>query len=334
MRIGIAPPVEMTGVAAAVELSARAEVLGYPDIFSSEVGSADAFTPLAALAMCTDRARLGTALVPVYTRPPALLAMTAASLQALSGGRFVLGIGTSTRHITERWMGLEFGNPVDTVREYVETLRRILAGEKVTFHGNEVRIEGFRRQAEPVPRVPLHIGALGPRMCRLAGEIADGVQFALMTPDGVRNALGELGAGMRAAGRDPTDFDVIHRIPIAVDEPEAVRELARRFLTGYAVMPTYEAALVRQGYGDAVEPVLEAWRAGERGRAVTLFPDDVVDAFLVHGTADECMARLDDYAAAGVRTVVLMHLTVGFTPEERAERIAAQLEALAKSAFA
>jgi alkanesulfonate monooxygenase SsuD/methylene tetrahydromethanopterin reductase-like flavin-dependent oxidoreductase (luciferase family) len=179
MRLGITPPVEMTGIAAAVELSAQAEALGYTDLFSSEIGSADAFSPLAALAVQTSRVRLGTALVPVFTRPPALLAMTAASLQSISRGRFVLGIGTSTRHIVERWMGLPFGGPVDRVREYVEALRGILAGDKVTLDGRAIRVDGFRRQAEPVARVPIHVGALGPRVCRLAGSVADGVQFAL-----------------------------------------------------------------------------------------------------------------------------------------------------------
>jgi len=156
------PPVEMTGVAASVQIGAMAEALGYTDVFSSEVGSADAFSPLAALAGKTEHVRLGTALVPVFTRPPALLAMTAASLQALSGGRFVLGSGASTRDIVERWMGLGFDRPVERVRDYVDALRRILAGDKVSFQGGTVQVHGFRRQAEPVPPVPIHVGALGP----------------------------------------------------------------------------------------------------------------------------------------------------------------------------
>jgi probable F420-dependent oxidoreductase len=332
MRLGITPPVEMAGVAAAVELSARAEALGYTDVFSSEVGSADAFSPLAALAVQTSRVRLGTALVPVFTRPPALLAMTAASLQALCGGRFVLGIGTSTRHIVERWMGLEFGGPVERVREYVLALRRLLAGEKVSLDGGAIRVHGFRRQAEAVPEVPIHVGALGPRMCRLAGSVADGVQFALMTPDGVRSALGEVRVGMRDVGRDPAGFDVVLRIPIAVDEPrDLVRELARRLLTGYAVVPTYAATLVRQGFGSAADATIEAWRDGDRQRAVSLLPDEIVDAFFVHGDVDECLARLHAYRDAGVRTPVLMHLSVGASAEERVARITAQIEALAPS---
>jgi probable F420-dependent oxidoreductase len=329
MRLGVTPPVEMAGVAAAVDLSVRAEELGYTDVFSSEVGSADAFSPLAGVAARTSRIRLGTALVPVYTRPPALVAMTAASMQALSGGRFALGIGTSTPHIVERWMGMRFTDPVTRVREYVESIRRILAGEKVTFEGEQVRIDGFRHQAEPVPSVPIHVGALGPRMCRLAGAIADGVQFAFLTPDGVRSALEEVRAGMREAERTTEDFDVVIRIPIAVDEPDPVRELARRYVTGYAAVPTYAAALRRQGLGDAAAPSVEEWRAGDRARAVSLLPDEVVDAFFVRGTPPECRAWLNEYAGAGVRTAVLMHLSIGATPEQRAERIAAQLEALA-----
>ncbi len=329
MRLGITPPVEMTGVAAAVRLCREAEDLGYTDIFSSEVGSADAFTPLAALCPVTSRVRLGTALVQVFTRPPALLAMSAASLHALSGGRFVLGIGTSTPHIVERWMGRTFDRPVDRVREYVEALRRILAGERVTFGGTTVRVDGFRL-AEPVGGLPIHLGALGPRMCRLAGAVADGVQFALMTPEGVRSALDEVRAGARAAGRDPDGLDVVLRLPVAVGEPvEAARLVARRLLTGYAGVPTYAAALVRQGFGEAVAPAVEAWRAGDRAKAFAVFPDDLIDRFFLTGTPDACRARLRRYQEAGVRTVVLMHVSVAGNPEERAASIATQLEALA-----
>jgi probable F420-dependent oxidoreductase len=329
MRLGITPPVEMAGVAEAVRLCRAAEDLGYTDIFSSEVGSADAFTPLAALCSATSRIRLGTALVPVFTRPPVLLAMSAASMQALSEGRFVLGIGTSTAHIVERWMGLTFERPVDRVREYVEVLRRILSGDRVTFAGTTVRVDRFR-QAEPVQPVPIHLGALGPQMCRLAGAVADGVQFALMSPEGVRSALDEVQAGARAAGRDPDGLDVLLRIPVAVGEPpELTRLVARRLLAGYAVVPTYAAALVRQGFGEAIAPVLEAWRAGDRARAFAAFPDELIDRFFVSGTPAECRARLDRYRDAGVRTAVLMHVSVAGSPEERAGAIIAQLEALA-----
>src|SRR5262249_30701481 len=153
-----------------------------------------------------------------------------------SGGRFVFGIGASTPHIVGRWMGTAFDRPVERVGDYVSALRRILGGERVQFTGETVRVDGFRLQAGPGPPIPIHVGALGPRMCRLAGAVADGVQFALMTPEGVRKALKEVRAGAAAAGRDLGEIEVVLRLPIAVDdEGELVRWLARRLLTGYAV---------------------------------------------------------------------------------------------------
>jgi probable F420-dependent oxidoreductase len=329
MRLGVTPPVEMAGVRAAVEVAVRAERLGYSDVWSSEVGSADAFTPLAAVAARTDAIRLGTSLVPVFTRPPALLAMTAAALQDQSGGRFVLGIGTSTRHIVERWMGTAFDRPVERVGDYVSALRRILDGERVRFAGETVRVDGFRRQAEPVPPIPIHVGALGPRMCRLAGALADGVQFALMTPEGIRAALEVVRRSAAAAGRGHRELEVVLRVPIAVDdEGDLVRLVARRLLTGYAVTPTYRAALARQGYGDAVRPVVAAWEAGDRTAAMAALPEEVVDAFFVQGPAATCRARLAEYEAAGVTSVALMHISAAATAEERGEHIASQLAAL------
>ena len=330
MRFGVTPPVEMAGVAAAIEVAAEAEALGYQDVFSSEVGSADAFTPLAALAARTSTIRLGTALVPVFTRPPALIAMTASAIQAASGGRFVLGIGASTAHIVERWMGLRFERPVDRVRDYVEALRRMLAGDRVTFDGETVRVDGFRPQVEPVPPVPIHVGALGPRMCRLAGAVADGVQFALMTPEGVRSALEHVHAGAVESGRNPGAIEVVLRVPVAVGDPGGgVRFVARRLLTGYAVTPTYGAALARQGFGDLVRPALDAWAGGDRAGAVLALPEEAVDAFVVQGPPEACRARLAAYEEAGVTTVALMHLSAAPTPVERAEDIREQLRALA-----
>src|SRR5438270_4043014 len=194
-RLGLTPPIEVTGFAAAVDLCARAEQLGYTDVWSAEVGAVDAFSPLAAIAVKTERVRLGTALVPVFNRPPALTAMSAGGLQQLSGGRFVLGIGLSSPAIVRLWMGLDFDGRVKRIEEYVEVLREALAGKKVMYRGETVRSESFRLQIDPGHPVPVYIGALGPQMCRLAGRIADGVLFYFMTPDGVRQALAEVTQG-------------------------------------------------------------------------------------------------------------------------------------------
>src|ERR687887_2505762 len=309
MRLGVTPPIEVSGFAAAVELCARAESLGYTDVWTAEVGAVDAFSPLAAIATRTERVRLGTALVPVFTRPPALTAMSAAGLQQLSGGRFVLGIGTSSPAIVGSWMGTPFERVMQRVSEYIEALREILAGKKVSFQGETVRLAGFRLQIDPGAPVPIYLGALGPRMCRLAGRIADGVLFFLMTPEGVRTALEAVHAGAREAGRDPETVDVFLRLPTVVDEPEeAVRFMARRLLTGYAIVPAYNSSLARQGFGEEAVGIAGAWAAGERDRATSLFSDRMLDELFVFGDRAGCRSRIEAFREAGVKTPALMPL--------------------------
>jgi len=329
VRLGLTPPIEVMGLRPSVDLCVRAESLGYTDVWSAEVNGADGFTPLAAVAVQTSSVRLGLALAPVYTRPPALTAMSAAAVQGLSGGRFVLGVGASSPAIVEGWMGMTLDRPARRVREYVEALRRALAGEKVTYAGETLRLDGFRLGVDPGGPVPVMIGALGPAMCRLAGRIADGVLFFLMTPEGVARALREVAAGAEETGRDPGDLDVFIRLPVAVDEPEdVVRFLGRRLLTGYAVTPAYNASLRRQGFESEAAAIAEAWSGGERDRATRAFTDEMFERLFVFGDAEACRGRIEDYRAAGVQTPVIMPISVAGTPEERAERVTAAVEAL------
>ncbi|MFN2545468.1 MAG: LLM class flavin-dependent oxidoreductase [Actinomycetota bacterium] len=330
MRLGLTPPIEVMGFREAVKLCAAAEGLGYTDVWTAEVGATDAFSPLAAIATSTERVRLGTAVVPIFTRPAALTAMSAAGIQQLSGGRFALGIGTSSPAIVGQWMGLEFDPRVRRVEEYVEVLREALAGKKVTHRGETLRSENFRLQVDPGPPVPIFIAALGPRMCRLAGRVADGVLFYFMSPDGVRRALEDVAAGAREAGRDPGELDVFIRLPVAAGEDEeTARFMARRLLTGYAIVPAYNASLARQGFEEEAAGIAKAWAAGERDRATELFSDRLLDEMFVIGEAGRCRSRIDAYRAAGVRTPVVMPLSFAGTPEERSERVADAVRALA-----
>jgi probable F420-dependent oxidoreductase len=330
MRLGLTPPIEVVGIPAAIDLAVRAEALGYSDVWTAEVAGADAFTPLAAIAARTETIRLGTALAPVFTRPPALTAMTAAALQGLSGGRFVLGLGASSPAIVGQWMGVAFERPLTRVREYIEILRDMLAGRKVSFQGETIHVSNFRLQVDPGAPVPIWLGALGPAMCRLAGRVADGVQFFLMTPDGVRQALTEVAAGAREAGRDPAGIEVFVRLPVVLDEDEAlVRLMGRRMLTGYATVPAYNASLARQGFEPEAAAIASAWEAGERDRATELFTDRMLDAFFLTGTPEAVLARVEEYRASGVTTPVLMPLSFAGSTEERLERVTATIEALA-----
>ncbi|HEX2294116.1 MAG TPA: LLM class F420-dependent oxidoreductase [Actinomycetota bacterium] len=322
-RLGLTIGFEGTGLRDAVELARHAEELGYTDLWTAEVGGADALTPLAALAVTTSSARLGTGIVPVFTRPPALLAMSAAALGDLSGGRFVLGLGTSSNVIVERWMGERFARPLTRLREYVEVVRACLTGDKVEFHGLTTRVDGFRLQHAPAD-VPIHVAALGPAACALAGEVGDGIVFFLKTPDGVREGL----SWANAQRRDRGPLDVVIRLPFLVDhEPEVLSVAARRLLLSYAPVDVYARSLAAQGFGVEIAAIREAWNAGDRRRAVELVPDHMIDALFVTGV-DRAAARLDELRAAGVTTPVLLPMSFA-DPAERAGRVRRAVEALA-----
>lgn len=322
-RLGLTIGLEGAGLRSVVDLCRRAEDLGYTDLWTAEVAGADGLTPLGALAATTRTARLGTAILPVFTRPPALLAMSAASLQDLSGGRFVLGLGTSSDVIVGRWMGETFTRPLTRLREYVEVVRACLGGGKVEFNGLTTTVEGFRMTHDPGAPVPIHLAALGPTACALAGEVAEGVIFFLKTADGVRTAL-EWAAPARG------DFDCVMRVPFLVDpEREIVDVAARRLLLSYAPVDVYARSLAAQGFGAEIAAIREAWGAGDRRRAAELVTDEMVDALLISGDVDRCRARLDELRAAGVTTPVLLPMSFAGEPEERAARVAAAVEALA-----
>ena len=330
MRLGVTPPVEVAGFPAAVDICVGAEGLGYTDVWTAEVGAVDAFSPLAAVAVRTSKVRLGTGLIPVYTRPPALVAMSAAGVQNLSGGRFVLGIGASSPASVEGWMGTPLDRPVRRIEEYVALLRDMLGGKKVDHDGDTVSAHGFRLQIGVDHPVPIHVGALGPKMCRLAGRVADGVLFFLMTPDGVRRSLEHVHEGAREAGRDPAEIEAFIRLPVSLgDPPDLARFMARRLLTGYAIVPAYNASLARQGFADEAGEIAGAWAAGERDRATESFTDELLDATFLLGDADESRKRIQEFRDAGITTPVLMPISVAGTMEERAERVRALVEALA-----
>ncbi len=331
-RLGITIGLEGASLREAIELCLRAEGLGYSDVWSAEVGGADGIASLAAVAARTERVRLGTAIVPVFTRPPALLAMGAATLQSLSGGRFVLGLGTSSPIIVGSWMGGSFDRPLTRLREYVEVLREALSGKKVTYRGETVSLEGFRLQLDPEVPVPIYLAALGPRACRLAGEVADGVIFFLKTPRGVGQGLEWVAEGARAAGRDPGTIDCVIRVTAAVDEdPEVLRFVSRRLVTTYAAVGVYNRSLALQGFEEEARAIDEAWTSGDRDGATAAVTDEMLDELLITGSAADCRAKLASFRRAGVKTPVLLPVSVAGDPAERLRRVTDAVEALAPS---
>ena len=328
-RLGLTIGLEGASLTEAIALCKEAEELGYSDAWSAEVGGPDGFASLAALAGSTTALRLGTAIVPVFTRPPALMAMAAATVAHLSGGRFVLGLGTSSDVIVSSWMGGSFDRPLQRLREYVEVLREILAGKKVSYDGDTVSLHGFRLQIDPGSPPPIYVAALGPKACRLAGEVADGVIFFMKSAAGVRQALDWVAAGARNAGRDPATLDCVIRLPVAVDEDEEVlRFMARRLITTYAAVDVYNRSLSAQGFSAEAEAVRKAWQAGERDEANAAVSEEMIDELLITGDRDTCRARLGEFRDAGVKTPVILPFSVAGDPNERAERIRAAVSAL------
>lgn len=313
-----------------MDVAREAESWGYTDVWSAETGGPDGFSPLAALASTTKTMRLGTAIVPVFTRPAALTAMSAAAVHELSGGRFVLGLGTSSNIIVEHWMGESFDLPITRLREYVETIRDIFAGKKTAHDGKTFASKGFRLQLPLENPPPIYIAALGPKACRMAGEIADGVIFFLKGPEGVEASMEHVREGARAAGRDPDSIDVVIRVMVAVDEdPQVLSFIARRLTASYAMVEVYNRSLSAEGFAEEAQGIRELWNAGDRGGATERVSDRMLDRLHVFGDMDSVSARIEEFRAAGIKTPILAPISVAGDPAERMERVRATTERLA-----
>lgn len=313
-----------------IDLVRRADALGYTDAWSLESFTTEAFSPLAAVAMLSDKMRLGTAIVPVFTRPPALIAMSAATVQQLSGGRFVLGLGISSPQIIGQWMGIPFAKPVSRVRDTVTAVRAALTGEKVNYRGRTLEVNGFRLGMEaPAPPPPIFLAVQGARMCRLAGEIADGVITNLITPEALPGMLKNVGEGAAAAGRTAPG-EVVCRILTVVDEdPEQIGGALRRHMTPYLITPGYNQFFSQIGFEREAAEASHAWAAGDRKAATQTISDRMLSSIYMFGSAQYCRERLAAYAQAGVTTAALWFNSFARGAEERRARIISAIEKLA-----
>src|SRR5918912_167259 len=291
------------GLADHEPLVRAADAAGYTDVWSEETSAHDGFTPLAVVAGWSDRLRLGTGVVNAFTRGPAVLAQHCVALQEASGGRFVLGIGSSSNVIVERWNGIAFEKPRTRVRETVEFLRAALAGERAGAGR-------FKLEKPPPAPVPIYIAALRERMLQTAGELGDGA-FVNYTPlAGLPRIMDEIRTGEAAAGKEPGSTDVLCRFFCIQGDPEQGLGLARWMFAAYATVPVYENFFRWLGYGDAIDPMVEAWRAKDRTKALELVPMDLVEDIFILGDAEAQRARLDAYVQGGITTPVLLPIPV------------------------
>jgi coenzyme F420-dependent oxidoreductase len=304
-RIGLTlPRTEDVSRRDIVDIVRQAETLGYDSVWVGESWGRDGFTWLAQLACHTHTIKLATGITPIYSRSPALIAQTVASLDELSGGRAILGLGTSGPIVVEHWHGVPFERPLRRTREYIEIIRLALRGERVNYKGEIFQLRGFRLAfTPPRPAVPIYVAALGPQNLRLTGELADGWLPIYLDVAHLPELQRELARGAEQAGRPVQAIDVAPYILACVSEDvEAARALVRAHLAYYiGGMGTFYANLIaRYGFDDEVDGVREAWSRGDRRAAAGRVTDDMVARLAICGTPREGRAQLERYRAAGV----------------------------------
>jgi probable F420-dependent oxidoreductase len=292
-RHGITVPFEGVPLHEHREWFEEAEALGYTDLWSAESGGADAFTPLALAAAWAPTLRLGTAIVPAFTRGAATLAATVASMVQAAPGRFALGIGTSSNVIVENWNGVPFELPYQRVRDTIRFLRAALAGEKVTQEYETFAVKGFRLGIRIDEMPPILVAALRPGMLRLAGRDGDGAIINWLSADDVKTVVPHVGDGKEIVAR-------IFVLP--TEDEDMVRFLGRRALAAYLNVPVYAEFHEWLGRGELLRPMWDAWRAGDREAATAAIPDSLIDELIVHGSPAECRAHLARYSENGVTT--------------------------------
>jgi len=277
------------------------ESLGYTDLWSAEAMGHDAFTPLVLASQWAPSMRLGTAIIPAYTRGPALMASTVASMVDTAPGRFVLGVGSSSNVIVENWNGIPFEDPYKRVRDTVAFLRVALTGEKVTNDYDTFSIKGFRLGVRLEEQPPIMIAALREGMLRLAGRMGDGAIINWLSADDVTKVTAIVN---EAAGGEPREM--VARLFVApTEDRDAVLELGRRAIAAYLNVPVYKAFHQWMGRSNAMAAHWERWDAGDRKGALAEIPESVVDELIINGSVDQCRAHLDRFLANGVTTASL-----------------------------
>jgi len=277
-----------------------AESLGYESVYVTHIAGRDSLTVLTRYATVTERIRLGTGVLPIFSRTPASTAQTAATIDEISGGRMVLGLGVSHRVTVENWFDAEITKPVTQMREYAGIVRAILRGEEPPRGEHFNSRFGFMGYP-PRPELPIYVAALSPRMLRLAGEIADGVMLWLCNPDYIRETvIPEVAKGRERAGKAMDGFDVVAAVPVGVsDDPDKARNAFRKDLIPYASLPFYRSMLERSGFGDDLAAFDAGMAAGEPERAMAGLSDELLGSLAGIGADEDARAKVREYQDAG-----------------------------------
>ena len=302
------------------QLAERAEALGYDSVWVAEGHGGDQFAILAACALRTRRIRLGTAISSVFVRTAPTIAMAAATVDELSGGRFVLGLGSSHRVQVGPEHGVEYAQPLERVRDTVRVVRTLLREREVRHDGETVRIEDFKLWFRPYRGdPPVYLSALFPKMMELTGEIADGVILTRSTLASAGAARERLAAGAVRAGRDPDAIEVTSLLPASVAaDREAALAAARPGLAFYAgFFPRYNRLLAESGFAAEAAAVAAAWAAGDPAGAARAVTDEMIAATGIAGTPAQVRERLDAYRESGLDLPIISPFARGDGAKER-----------------
>lgn len=294
--------------------------LGYTDAWSSEADGTDAFTPLALASVWAPELRLGCAIVPAFTRGPALMAQSVAAMAEAAPGRFAFGIGTSSDVIVGRWNGIPFEQPYQRTRDMVRFLHASLGGEKVAEEYETFTVKGFKLGRVPSQKPQILVAALREGMLKLAGRESDGAIINWLSADDVATV-----APIVQAAGDGSPKEIVARIFVCPSEDaDQVRGMARFAIAAYLNVPVYRAFHEWLGRGERLQGMFDAWGAGDRKAALEAIPDDVVDELIVHGSPEACREHIGRYFDNGVTTAALAVMPFGIDQRQAVRDLAPQ----------
>ena len=324
MKLGLFAGYWGMGISGAeqLEMAQEADRLGYDSVWAAEAYGNDAATVLAWLASNTQNARIASGIFQIPARTPAMTAMTAATLDNISNGRFILGLGVSGPQVVEGWHGQPFDKPLKRTREYVDIVRKALARETVSYDGEIYKLprpngtglgKPLKLIIKPVQeRIPIYLAAIGPKNTALAAEIAEGWLPTLFAPEHLDAFRPSLEEGAARGGRSPDDLDITPQTTLAIyDDIEHARNFMRPYLAlyiggmGARDKNFYSQLVTRYGYGDAAAEIQDLYLAGKQGEAMAKIPDDLIDKVALTGPKERVKERLDVYREAGVGTLLV-----------------------------
>ncbi|MEA2196797.1 MAG: hypothetical protein QOJ25_848 [Solirubrobacteraceae bacterium] len=341
MKLGVNLAYVAMGVTPADQLrvAQEAEALGYDSVWAAEAYGSDAATMLAWIAGQTTTIKLGSAIFQMPARTPAMTAMTAATIDQLSGGRMILGLGTSGPQVAEGWHGQRFARQLLRTREYVDVVRKALARERLEYHGQTIELplpdgpgKALKLMMAPVQeRIPIYLAAIGPKNTALAGEIADGWLPAFFSPEHVAELRALLEEGAARAGRSLDGFDIAPSINIFVnDDRDLARNVMRPALAlyiggmGSRDQNFYNKLAQRYGFEEAAREVQDLYLEGKKAEACAAIPDELVDMVSLCGPADVVRERMAVFRDAGVGSLLITPMA--FSVEDRLAQVRAAAE--------